>query len=145
AVVALATLALASILTVVLRGPLEEPANPSVTPNPAKAPWYFLWLQELVSDTTFRIGSFTVNGALIGGVLLPAMLVIALFVWPYLDRSSVHGTGVWFAPEGKKQNLLVLLGVLAVLAFPVVGTFLRGPYWDFFWPWQSWPEMPRKF
>jgi quinol-cytochrome oxidoreductase complex cytochrome b subunit len=145
AVVALATLALASILTVVLRAPLEEPANPSVTPNPAKAPWYFLWLQELVTDTTFRIGSFTVNGALIGGVLLPTLLVIALFIWPYLDRSSVHATGVWFALERRKQNLLFLLIVLAVLAFTIVGTFLRGPYWDFFWPWQSWPEMPRKF
>lgn len=143
--VTLATLALASLLTVAFRAPLEAPANPNVTPNPAKAPWYFLWLQELVTDTTFRIGSFTVNGALIGGILLPGLLVAALLAWPYLDRSSIHATGVWFASERKRQNLVFLLIVVAILAFTVVGTFLRGPYWDFFWPWQSWPEMPRTF
>ena len=53
------------------RSPLEEPANALVTPNPAKAPWYFLWLQEIVTDTTFTIGGFTVNGAFLGGVILP--------------------------------------------------------------------------
>jgi quinol-cytochrome oxidoreductase complex cytochrome b subunit len=145
ATVTLATLALASVLTVVVRAPLEEAANPNVTPNPAKAPWYFLWLQELVTDTTFRIGSFTVNGALVGGVLLPGLLIAALLVWPYLDRSSIRATGVWFAPERRKQNLTFVLVVLAILAFTLVGTFLRGPYWDFYWPWQAWPEMPRKF
>ena len=87
ATVTLATLALASLLTVAFRAPLEAPANPNVTPNPAKAPWYFLWLQELVTDTTFRIGSFTVNGALMGGILLPGLLVAALMAWPYLDRA----------------------------------------------------------
>jgi quinol-cytochrome oxidoreductase complex cytochrome b subunit len=143
--VTLATLALASLLTVAFRAPLEAPANPNVTPNPAKAPWYFLWLQELVTDTTFRIGSVTVNGALIGGILLPGLLVAALLAWPYLDRSSIHATGVWFAAERKRQNLVFLLIVLAILVLTVVGTFLRGPYWDFFWPWQSWPEMPRAF
>jgi cytochrome b-561 len=145
AAVLLATLAIACLLTFAFHAPLEEPANPSVTPNPAKAPWYFLWLQELVTDTTFTIGGFTVNGALIGGIILPGILVAALIVWPYLDRSSYEATGVWFARARRKQNFVFLLIVLAVAVLTIVGTFLRGPYWGFYWPWESWPEMPRKF
>ena len=57
AIVILGTIAVVGILSVFLRSPLEEPANPLITPNPAKAPWYFLWLQEIVTDTTFHIGS----------------------------------------------------------------------------------------
>jgi quinol-cytochrome oxidoreductase complex cytochrome b subunit len=63
----LGTIAAISILSTLVRSPLEEAANALVTPNPAKAPWYFLWLQEIVTDTTFHIGSFTVNGAFFGG------------------------------------------------------------------------------
>ena len=55
--VCLATFLIASALALFIAAPLEAPANPEVTPNPAKAPWYFLWLQELVTDTTIRIGS----------------------------------------------------------------------------------------
>ena len=59
----LGTIAAISMLSTFVRSPLEEAANALVTPNPAKAPWYFLWLQEIVTDTTFHLGSFTVNGA----------------------------------------------------------------------------------
>ena len=145
AAVTIGTLLLTSLLAVLLRAPLEEPATPSITPNPAKAPWYFLWLQELVSDTTFRIGHFTVNGALLGGVLLPGVLVLALIAWPDLDKSPVSAVGVWFAAERKRQIVIFLIVVLCVVIFTVIGTFLRGPYWDFYWPWQNWPEVPRKF
>jgi cytochrome b-561 len=54
AVVVLGTFAVVSILACFIRSPLEEPANPLITPNPAKAPWYFLWLQEIVTDTTVQ-------------------------------------------------------------------------------------------
>jgi cytochrome b-561 len=145
AAVTLGTLFLTSLLAVLLRAPLEEPATPSITPNPAKAPWYFLWLQELVSDTTFRIGHFNVNGALLGGVLLPAILILGLVAWPYLDKSPVSAVGVWFAAERKRQIFVFLIVVLCVVIFTVIGTFLRGPYWDFYWPWQTWPEVPRTF
>jgi cytochrome b-561 len=57
--VALATLFLTSLLAFMVHAPLEQAANPLVTPNPAKAPWYFLWLQELVADTTVHLGSYT--------------------------------------------------------------------------------------
>lgn len=145
AVVTLATLALTALLTVLFHAPLEEPANPSVTPNPAKAPWYFLWLQELVTDTTFTLGGFTVNGALIGGIILPGILLLWLIVWPYWDKSSVNGAGVWFGKGRKWQNIVFLVVVLAILILTIIGTFMRGPYWNFYWPWESWPEMPRKF
>ena len=143
--VMLGTLAVSAVLTILFRAPLEEPANPNVTPNPAKAPWYFLWLQELVTDTTFTIGGFTINGALLGGIILPALLVIGLIIYPYLDKASVNSVGVWLAKERRKQNLIFLMIVLGVLLLTIIGTFLRGPYWDFYWPWQSWPDAPRKF
>lgn len=143
--VTLLTLAVASVLTFLFHAPLEEPANPAVTPNPAKAPWYFLWLQELVTITTFSIGGFTINGALIGGIILPGVLVAAAILWPYFDKSSVRAVGVWFAAERRRQNLIFLLIVLFILVLTIVGTYLRGPYWNFYWPWESWPEMPKKF
>ncbi|MCG3160774.1 MAG: Cytochrome b6 [Acidobacteria bacterium] len=143
--VTLATLAVASILTFIFHAPLEEPANPAITPNPAKAPWYFLWLQELVTITTFSIGGFTINGALIGGIIVPGILVAAAILWPYFDKSPARSTGVWFAKERRRQNMIFLLVVLFILVLTIVGTFLRGPYWNFYWPWESWPEMPRKF
>ena len=145
AVVTLATFALAAVLTVLSRAPLEEPANPSVTPNPAKAPWYFLWLQELVADTTFRIGGYTINGALLGGLLIPGLLIAALVAWPYLDRSPLQATGVWWARERRRQNVVFLIIVLAVVILTIIGTFMRGPFWDFYWPWQIWPEVPKTF
>lgn len=141
----LATLLVTSFLAVIAHAPLEEAANPKVTPNPAKAPWYFLWLQELVTDTTIKIGDFTINGALIGGILVPGFLVLLLAAWPYLDRSSAASTGVWWAHERKWQNWIFLALVVTVLVLTVVGTFMRGPSWNFYWPWESWPETPRNF
>ena len=143
--VTMVTVAAAAILAFLVPAPLEEAANPSVTPNPAKAPWYFLWLQELVTDTTFRIGDITINGALVGGVLLPALLVLWLVILPYIDRSRVSTVGIWWAPARRKHNLIFLAVILAILILTVVGTFMRGPYWNFYWPWETWPDMPRRF
>ncbi len=140
----LGTIALISILSTLVRSPLEEAANALVTPNPAKAPWYFLWLQEIVTDTTFHIGSFTVNGAFLGGVLLPGLLVAVLTVWPWLDRSPAEATGVWFARTRRGQNLAFLALCLVVVLFTLIGTFCRGPYWHFYWPWETWPEIPTR-
>ena len=143
--VTLATLIVVSLLALVLPTPLEEAANPRVTPNPAKAPWYFLWLQELVTDTTIHIGGITVNGAFIGGILLPGLIVAALLVWPFLDRSPASAVGVWFAEARRRQNVIFLILVAAVIVLTIVGTFLRGPYWQFYWPWESWPGAPGHF
>jgi cytochrome b-561 len=133
------------LLAILVPTPLEEAANPRVTPNPAKAPWYFLWLQELVTITTVRLGGFTINGALIGGIILPGVMVAALALWPFYDRSPITGVGVWFARERRRQNIAFLIFVLAVVVLTIVGTFLRGPYWELYWPWQAWPETPTHF
>jgi quinol-cytochrome oxidoreductase complex cytochrome b subunit len=144
AVAILGTIAVISILAALVRSPLEEAANALVTPNPAKAPWYFLWLQEIVTDTTFHIGSFTVNGAFLGGVLLPGVLIAVLTAWPWLDRSPASATGVWFARTRRGQNTVFLLLCLVVVLLTFVGTFCRGPYWHFYWPWETWPDIPTR-
>jgi quinol-cytochrome oxidoreductase complex cytochrome b subunit len=143
-IVVLGTIAALSMLAVFLRSPLEEPANALVTPNPAKAPWYFLWLQEIVTDTTFKIGSLTVNGAFIGGVVLPGLLIGVLTVWPWLDRSPPGTAGRWLPRSRRIQNVVFLLFVLSVLLLTAIGTFCRGPYWHFYWPWESWPQVPTR-
>ncbi|MBI3787040.1 MAG: cytochrome b N-terminal domain-containing protein [Ignavibacteriales bacterium] len=143
--VTLATFVAVVVLSFMFRAPLEAPANPSVTPNPAKAPWYFLWLQEIVTDTTIKLGFITINGAFIGGVILPAVLIALAIWWPYRDRSSVNTVGVWFAPERKKQNIVFIAICVLIILFTIIGTFLRGPYWNFYWPWETWPTMPVKF
>ena len=143
--VALGTILVNIFLAFLIQAPLEEAANPLVTPNPAKAPWYFLWLQELVADTTIHIGSYTISGAFVGGILIPGLLALLLAAWPYLDRSSAAAAGVWFVKERRRQNLVFLSVVLAILLLTVVGTFMRGPSWHLYWPWQSWPPAPTRF
>jgi quinol-cytochrome oxidoreductase complex cytochrome b subunit len=142
--VVLATIALVSILSALIRSPLEEAANPLITPNPAKAPWYFLWLQEIVTDTTIHIGSFTVNGALIGGVLLPGLLIAAMTLWPWLDKSPAASAGKWFPRDRRTQNLIFIAIVIVIIVFTLIGVFFRGPYWQFYWPWEAWPSVPTR-
>jgi quinol-cytochrome oxidoreductase complex cytochrome b subunit len=142
AIATLGTIAIVGIMSVFIASPLEEPANALVTPNPAKAPWYFLWLQEIVTDTTIRIGSFTLNGAFVGGVILPGLLIGLLTFWPWLDRSPRLAAGVWWPADRRTQNIVFLLIVLGVLALTFVGMVLRGPYWNLYWPWETWPDIP---
>jgi quinol-cytochrome oxidoreductase complex cytochrome b subunit len=144
AIVILGTIAVVSILSVFVASPLEEPANPLVTPNPAKAPWYFLWLQELVTDTTFRIGSFTVNGAFLGGVIIPGILVAVMAIWPWLDRSPAEAAGRWMPASRRRQNVVFLVVVALVLVLTYIGLFARGPYWNLYWPWEAWPHLPTR-
>jgi cytochrome b-561 len=142
AIATLGTIAIVSIMSVFIGSPLEEPANALVTPNPAKAPWYFLWLQEIVTDTTIRIGSFTLNGAFVGGVILPGLLIGLLIFWPWLDRSASLAAGVWLPRSRRAQNTVFLVIVALVLALTFVGMVLRGPYWNIYWPWEAWPDIP---
>jgi cytochrome b-561 len=143
--VTLSTILISIALAFLVQAPLEEAANPLVTPNPAKAPWYFLWLQELVTDTTIHIGTFTISGALVGGIILPGVLGLLLAAWPYLDRSSSSATGVWFARERRRQNIAFLAVVFVILVLTFVGTFMRGPSWHLYWPWEQWPPTPTRF
>jgi cytochrome b-561 len=133
----LIVLAVCSLLGLLIPGQLEEPANPAVTPNPAKAPWYFLWLQELVSILTFRVGDTLVDGTLLGGVIVPGILIGLLASWPLLDKSPAAAAGVWFHPSRKRQNSVFLFLLLAALVLTVIGTFFRGAYWMWVWPWDT--------
>jgi len=124
ALVALAVVIVLHLVSLVFMAPLEELADPTRTPNPAKAPWYFLGLQELVHYS-----------ALVGGVVVPTLLVVVLLALPYVDRDP-RGSGQWFAPERRVANAIFTTVVVLFTVFTVVGTFFRGPNWAWVWPWQ---------
>ncbi|NUN47247.1 MAG: cytochrome b N-terminal domain-containing protein [Candidatus Brocadiae bacterium] len=184
------------LLSIVSDAPLKELANPNVPENPAKAPWYFLGLQELVAHSAFA-----------GGVLIPGIIIVGLGLIPYLDREK-KGTGEWFGgPGGGKlvawsavfglgtvlaleaiairfgwlrqwfpgtpqllitainpgTVLTLIYGLYSVyivrrfnsmragalglftcflmgfLVLTVIGTWFRGPNWDFYWSPSQWP------
>ena len=108
--------------------PLEEPANPAITPNPSKAPWYFLGLQELL----------VYFDPWIAGVVLPTIIIIGLMSIPYIDINE-KGNGYYTFKERPFAILTFSFGFLIMwVSLIVLGTFLRGPGWNFFWPWQYW-------
>ncbi len=117
-----------TVWSLAIDAPLEEPADPSVTPNPSKAPWYFLGLQEMLVyfDPWYA------------GVVLPSLIIVGLMVTPYIDINP-RGNGYytwkerWFAISVFFFGFHVLWIVMIV-----IGVFLRGPGWNFFMPWQYW-------
>jgi quinol-cytochrome oxidoreductase complex cytochrome b subunit len=145
ALVFLLTTIVTLVLALFFPVPLEEPANSSITPIPAKAPWYFLWLQELTAITTVRIGDVTISGGLIGGILVPGFLLLLAIIWPLLDKSPRPATGVWFHKQRRVQEIVFLLICLAIIILVIIGVYLRGPYWEFYLPWQPWPVVPSFF
>ena len=121
--VALAVVVVLHVLSLVFMAPLEEMADPTRTPNPAKAPWYFLGLQELVHYS-----------ALVGGVIVPTLIVAALVSLPYFDRHRA-GIGRWFAPERRIANTIFTVLVIISVGLTIIGTLFRGPNWAWVWPW----------
>jgi quinol-cytochrome oxidoreductase complex cytochrome b subunit len=119
-------LTLAAILTLsmMFNAPLEEPVNVMHPPNPAKAPWYFLGLQEMVSYSAFW-----------GGVGIPTIFVLLLLAAPYLDRRTA-GVGKWFARERLLANTIFMTFLIVNVVFVIIGTFFRGPNWEFVSPWK---------
>lgn len=111
-----------------LKAPLEEPANPTVSPNPSKAPWYFLGLQEML----------VYFDPWIAGVLFPTLIIIGLCAIPYLDNDP-KGAGFYQFKARRSDITIFLFGfwILWVLLI-VTGTFLRGPNWNFFGPFETW-------
>ncbi len=124
---------LLTVWTVVLRAPLEQPADPSVAPNPAKAPWYFLGLQELL----------VYFDPWIAGVLLPGLIVLGLMAIPYIDKNP-RGNGYYTFKERPFAISMFVFGfVILWVVLIVFGTFLRGPNWNFFGPYEYWdPHRP---
>jgi len=117
------TLSIILIVSLLFNAPLEEPVNVMHPPNPAKAPWYFLGLQEMVSYSAFW-----------GGVGIPGIFVLLLIATPYIDRSP-DGVGVWFSRKRLLANTVFLTFVIVNIGLIVIGTFFRGPNWGFVTPW----------
>lgn len=115
----LATVLAVMTVSLIWNAPLEELANPAKTPNPAKAPWYFLGLQELVS-----------HSALLGGVVIPGLVVLALLAIPYLDPNPSRRLA-----DRKWAIWAFTVFAIVNIALIVVGTFFRGPGWALVAPW----------
>ena len=114
--------------SVFLKAPLEQPANRSVTPNPSKAPWYFLGLQEML----------VYFDPWLAGVVLPGLIIAGLIAIPYIDKNP-KGNGYYTFNERKTEITLFLFGfVILWSSLIVLGTFLRGPNWNFFGPFEFW-------
>ena len=121
-VVLLITIIGVMAVSIFFNAPLEHPVNVMHPPNPAKAPWYFLGLQEQVSYSAFW-----------GGVGVPAIELLLLMLVPYIDRSKV-GVGRWFARERVWANVLFLTFVIINVILIIIGTFFRGANWQFVSP-----------
>lgn len=114
--------------SVLLEAPLEQPANPANSPNPSKAPWYFLGLQELL----------VYFDPWIAGVLLPGLCVVGLMAIPFIDKNP-KGNGYYSFAERKMAISIFIFGWLLLwILLIVIGTFLRGPNWNFFGPYEYW-------
>jgi len=125
-------LLLISILLVVwsimIPAPLEEPANPQLTPNPSKAPWYFLGLQEIL----------VYFDPWLAGVVIPTFIIIGLVAIPYIDPNP-KGNGYYTFAERRHEIPIFLFGFLILWVLLVFqGTFLRGPNWNFYGPYEYW-------
>jgi hypothetical protein len=113
---------------IALQAPLEQPASSTVAPNPSKAPWYFLGLQEML----------VYFDPWMAGVVLPSLIIVGLIAVPYIDTNKA-GNGYFtitqraFAYVTFQYGFLVLWVILILL-----GTFLRGPNWNFFGPYEVW-------
>lgn len=116
------------VWSILIPAPLEEPANPTKTPNPSKAPWYFLGLQEML----------VYFDPWLAGVVLPGMIITGLIIIPYCDVSP-KGCGYYTLKERKFAISIYLFGFVSLWAAMIImGTFLRGPNWNFFGPYEKW-------
>lgn len=117
--VALWTFASLVFLSHVMDAPIHGRADPMHPPNPAKAPWYFIGFQEMVSYSAF-----------LGGVVAPLILLLFFVLVPLLDRTQSPG-GVWFAKDRRVLNVLFLCILLSQVTFIIIGLWFRGKNWSF--------------
>jgi hypothetical protein len=111
-----------------LQAPLEEPASAVKTPNPSKAPWYFLGLQEML----------VYYDPWMAGVVLPSLIIVGLMAIPYIDFNK-QGNGYYTIKQRRFAYITFQLGFLELwVTLIVLGTLLRGPNWNFFGPYEAW-------
>jgi hypothetical protein len=100
--------------------PLRELANPNLTPNPSKAPWYFLGLQELLRY--FH--------PMIAGVIIPTLILVGLAAIPYVDRNPSNRPG-----DRKLAIMIFTMLFMFGATLTIIGSFFRGPGFNWVWPW----------
>lgn len=117
-----------TVWAIVLRAPLEQPADPNIAPNPAKAPWYFLGLQEML----------VYFDPWLAGVVFPGLIIVGLVAIPFID-SNPRGNGYFTFKERPFAITMFMFGfVILWVVLIIFGTFLRGPNWNFFGPFEYW-------
>jgi menaquinol-cytochrome c reductase cytochrome b/c subunit len=119
-VIAAVTIGVVFLLAILFDAPLKDIANPSLTPQEAKAPWYFAGLQELLAHLQ----------PMVAGILIPGAALLFLFALPYLDRSKG-----WRIRDRKMVVVVFTVLAVAALVLTVVGAFFRGPGWSWVLPW----------
>jgi len=116
----LVVLALLTIFSSFVNAPLRELANPNLTPNPSKAPWYFLGLQELLRY--FH--------PMVAGITIPTFILIGLAAVPFVDRNPSNKPG-----DRKLAITLFTMLFMFGATLTIVGSFFRGPGYNWAWPW----------
>lgn len=126
-VVCLGTLVFIWAWSLFMDAPLEEAANGNLTPNPSRAPWYFLGLQELL----------VYFDPWIAGVLLPQFIVQGLVILPYVDTNPTQQG--YYSYKGRELEFWVMsIGFIMWFVLIIVGSTMRGPSWQMYMPWESW-------
>ena len=121
-VAALACTAFLFFFSVFVNAPLLQLANPNQTPNPSKAPWYFLGLQELL----------TMFHPMVAGVTIPGIALFALILAPYIDKNPSN------KPEDRKfATAIMTVHLMFWAVLVIIGTFFRGPGFNFIFPWRD--------
>jgi hypothetical protein len=116
------------VWAIALQAPLEQPASSTNAPNPSKAPWYFLGLQEML----------VYFDPWMAGVVLPSMIIVGLMAMPYIDTNKA-GNGYYTIDQRKFAYITFQFGYLVLWVILILlGTFLRGPNWNFFGPYEYW-------
>lgn len=116
------------VWAVALPAPLEQPAKATEAPNPSKAPWYFLGLQEML----------VYFDPWLAGVAIPVLIIVGLCAIPYIDANK-EGVGYYTVADRPFAMVAFLFGFLVLwVVLIVLGTFLRGPNWNFFGPYERW-------
>jgi hypothetical protein len=116
------------VWSIALNAPLEEPANPTLTMNPSKAPWYFLGLQEML----------VYFDPWIAGVIMPGLIIGGLIVMPYIDANPL-GNGYYTYKQRKFAIWTFIFGFIILwVSMIIIGTLIRGPGWMWFWPGMTW-------
>jgi len=125
------------VWSMAMQAPLEGIANLNVTPNPSKAPWYFVGLQELL----------VYFDPWIAGVVLPTAIIVGLMAIPYVDVNP-RGVGqyptmarrgaLWVPTERPFAVSVFMLGIVMWFVLIFIGYYCRGPNWEWYWPWEEW-------